>query len=696
MGIDNIDNFQPGQTILSADDLNAIKDFLKLVKRGISGQAPIKVTSSELGGIQISIDERNEEIDFVIDKGENVLEDGVIVPTFAGGTGLDSDGNILGEDPTTDYVGSRWTFINQGGVDDGGNEDTFTSVLDTSKPFIATVSETVTSGDYVGAKTGESLLQKDFPGFKVLADTSGLTGGTTALLVRRPVDGMLAKAQASIATDASGNVKLSETDGTTHGGNFSAFNIGSAVVSGDLIQLGEDAIGSVFFKPPGAIFCDCAEKDGSTDTYNQLSDYCDIINLHRTLPFSNELTFRVVTEDEAVQFVLEIDDEASFSTPIETTAPFFWDSNPKSINMVTLTGTMDAIKSGTHGAITVELVQTANPGSQVSKLGGVQRISLYMETLGTGFQLHIVDDGGGFRHIDFYKPDGTTLLWHTATYNSTGDKTVIDDGGQVVTGTITVDAVGSPSTAGRWDWIKVGDTNSEFVGFFINDLFQKTRERVWLRKLSNTDFQVEIYSGGCKIGQTALSKTTGAKTVSALTPSGWTCPALSGTITVDRWFHVDQQILISCPNGECCGTNNCSGGQPTELGCITVDWVNTSPSGSGRFCVDGHVELTDPRKCGDGSSAGSWDPASFSVTDPDTGFTYDFAGLAEATCCGNTITWTLDDKNGTDTVIEIVDDVGPIPTDFVISTVTYTVSIVKEVDCACVNTFPFNGGGGGP
>jgi len=698
MTVDNIDRFREGQDELSSSDFNLLVEFARAIKRGVVGIAPIKVNFSEGFGFSISLESQDERTDFSLVETDTLSETGIIVPTFAGETGLDADNNVLGEEPKVTYAGSRWTFINQGGTADGNAfGDTITSAIDTSKPFIATVSATVTSGDFVGVKQFESILQKDFPGFKVLADTSGLTGGTTALLVRRPVDGMLAKAQATIAKDASGNVKLSETDGTTHGGNFSAFNIGSAVSSGDLIQLGEDATGSVFFKPPGAdVACDCAEIDGTTDTNKQLSDYCDIVNLEKVLPFSGNLTFRVVTEAEIVQFVLEIDDEASFTTPIETTAPFFWKSTAQSVTMVTLTGSITALKSGTHNAITIELVQTANPGSQVSKLGGVQKISEYMEDL-TGFQLHIVDDTGGFRHIDFFKPDGTTLLWHTATYNTTGDKTVIDDFGVGVTGTITVDVVGSPSTAGRWDWIKLGDSNSEFVGFTVDDLFQKTREKVWLRKLSNTDFQVEIYSGGCKIGQTTLSKTTGAKTITALTPSGWTCPALSGTITVDRWFHSDLSIIIECPNGECCGTNNCSGGEPSGRGCIEVCWVNNITSETGEFCVDGQVELDDPRVCsGPPAFDGPYAPALFSITDPDTGKLYELTSAADSgpgTCCDETITWKFFDANGNDEVIAELPFVDPIPSDFTIGDISYTVRIFEDIDCNCVGptAFPLSG-----
>ncbi len=452
--------------------------------------------------------------------------------------------------------------------------------------------------------------------------------------------------------------------------------------------------------------CDCVEIDGITDTYNQLSDYCDIVNLEKVLPFSGNLTFRVVHEEETVQFILEIDDEASFDTPIETTAPFTWKSTSQNVNMVTLAGAITALKSGTHDAISIELVQTVNPGNQISGLGGVQKISEYMEDQ-VDFELHIVDDGGGFRHIEFFDFGTTTLLWHTATYNTPGDKVVIDDGGVGVTGTITVDIVGSPSSDGRWDWLKLDDTNTEFVGFAIDDLFTKTREKVWLRKLSNTDFKVEIYSGGCLIGQTAFSKTTGARTITALTPSGWTCPPLSGTITVDRWFHSDLSIIIECPNGECCGTDNCSGGEPSGRGCIEVCWVNNATSETGEFCVDGQVLLDDPRLCfGNPAFDGPWGPASFSITDPDTGKLYELtsaAGEGPGKCCDDEITWIFSDDFGSDEVIATVDLINPIPSTFTPEDqfqtpgdITYTIRIIENVNCSCQSTFPFNGGGGGP
>jgi len=506
----------------------------------------------------------------------------------------------------------------------------------------------------------------------------------------------LFQAQADILSGAAGPIREVTRVGTVItalAGNdvdYDALNIGSDVLNGDPVMGGVTADGLAFFsKGSQETPCDCAEKNGTTDTYKQLSDYCDIVNLHKVLPFSNELNFRVITEDEAVQFILEIDDEASFSTPIETTAPFHWDSSSQSVDMVTLTGSIAALKSGTHDPITIELKETADPGSQWRGLGGVQKISEYGELGPTGFQIHIIDDTGGFRHLEAYAPDGTTLLFHTGTYNSTGDQAVIDDLGAGVTGTITIDAVGSPTTGGRWDWEKLGDTNSEFVGILIDDLFQKTREKVWLRKLSNTDFRVEIYSGGCKIGQTAFSKLTGAQTVSPLTPSGWTCPALSGTITIDRLFHADNEILISCPNGECCGTDNCSGGSPAGSGCITVAWDDGVDTGT--FCFPGVFELDDPGKCEDGSESGSWSPISAAgVTDPDTSVLYALSSSAvRTTPCDDTITWQFNVDAASDVIIKVVNTAGDNIGIFTIAGTTYDVSYSAEgVDCTCVSAFP--------
>lgn len=56
--------------------------------------------------------------------------------------------------------------------------------------------------------------------------------------------------------------------------------------------------------------------------------------------------------------------------------------------------------------------------------------------------INIVDDGGGFFHVDIYSDAARTqLVGHTATYNSTGSQAVIADNASGLGGTITVDAV---------------------------------------------------------------------------------------------------------------------------------------------------------------------------------------------------------------------------------------------------------------
>jgi hypothetical protein len=247
MGVDEVPPFFPGQSKIDHKDLEAIRLFLTSIRRGTAGVSPIKVDFSEASGFSISIDKESDHLNFTLEAADNLGVDGVIVPTFAGGNGLDSDSNILAEDPPQTYTGAYWTFINQGAAKDGTNKS-IVSALDTSKPFVAEVSEAVVSGDWVGVKSATTLLTKDLPGFKVLADMSSIYGDFHALVVRRPLDGMLGKASAAIATDAAGNVKLSLVSGTTQGGDFSATNKGSAVAIGDFVQLGEDADGAAFFK----------------------------------------------------------------------------------------------------------------------------------------------------------------------------------------------------------------------------------------------------------------------------------------------------------------------------------------------------------------------------------------------------------------------------------------------------------------
>ncbi len=274
--VDDINPFVKGQKQLDHKDLEAFRLFMTSIRRGTSGVAPIKVSFSETLGFSVSIDKESDHLDFTLEVADVLGENGVIVPTFAGGTGLDPDGNnnILGEDAPQTYTGAYWTFINQGASKDGTNKS-ITSAMDTSKPFVSKVSNAVVSGDWVGVSSGVSLLTKDLPGFKVLADMSEIYGDFHALIVRRPVDGMLAKASVAITEGNSGNVKLSETSGTTQGGNFSATNKGSDVAIGDFVQLGEDAKGAVFFKPTkGGGTCGPGDCPDSCDDFDNCFEVC--------------------------------------------------------------------------------------------------------------------------------------------------------------------------------------------------------------------------------------------------------------------------------------------------------------------------------------------------------------------------------------------------------------------------------------
>lgn len=62
-----------------------------------------------------------------------------------------------------------------------------------------------------------------------------------------------------------------------------------------------------------------------------------------------------------------------------------------------------------------------------------------------------IDDTGGYYHLDVYSHgDATGLIAHTASYNSTGSKALIADNASGVTGTVTVDVVGTGTAIMRY------------------------------------------------------------------------------------------------------------------------------------------------------------------------------------------------------------------------------------------------------
>lgn len=91
-----------------------------------------------------------------------------------------------------------------------------------------------------------------------------------------------------------------------------------------------------------------------------------------------------------------------------------------------------------------EFVLTNDPDGQLSGFDTITGIVVGTNTDVLGkMYLDVVDDGGGFFHLDFYS-DGarTVLVAHTATYNSTGSQAVLPDSGSGLGGTLTINALG--------------------------------------------------------------------------------------------------------------------------------------------------------------------------------------------------------------------------------------------------------------
>lgn len=98
----------------------------------------------------------------------------------------------------------------------------------------------------------------------------------------------------------------------------------------------------------------------------------------------------------------------------------------------------------THSATIVETGDSSN------QLSGYENITGVLDTnTGAGKKLWIsvVDDTGGYFHVELFKDAARTLLvGHTATYNATGSQALTADNASGIGGTITVDAVGPAST----------------------------------------------------------------------------------------------------------------------------------------------------------------------------------------------------------------------------------------------------------
>ncbi len=63
----------------------------------------------------------------------------------------------------------------------------------------------------------------------------------------------------------------------------------------------------------------------------------------------------------------------------------------------------------------------------------------------------LIDDTGGYYHVDVYShSDATGLIAHTASYNATGIKALVADNASGVTGTVTIDTLGTGTAIMRY------------------------------------------------------------------------------------------------------------------------------------------------------------------------------------------------------------------------------------------------------
>lgn len=93
---------------------------------------------------------------------------------------------------------------------------------------------------------------------------------------------------------------------------------------------------------------------------------------------------------------------------------------------------------------TVTTITEANDGdNQLSGYDGITGLSWAVNTDADGkIYLEIVDDGGGYYHVDLYMDGAKSLLvGHTGTYSGAGSQAITADNSSGLGGTITVDAV---------------------------------------------------------------------------------------------------------------------------------------------------------------------------------------------------------------------------------------------------------------
>jgi len=181
--------------------------------------------------------------------------------------------------------------------------------------------------------------------------------------------------------------------------------------------------------------------------------------------------------------------------------------------------------------------------------------------------LNIVDDTGGFFHVDIYRfsnKSASTQVAHTATYNSTGSKTLLEDNSSGIGGTIEVDAVNDANSniemlfTINTDWERflrleeTGDGSNQLTFVLASltglDAINVDSNFEWHVEIVDDTggfFHVDIYNNSAKtagdlVAHTATYNSTGAKTLLEDNDSD-----VGGSVTVDAVTGADTSITVS-------------------------------------------------------------------------------------------------------------------------------------------------------
>jgi hypothetical protein len=101
---------------------------------------------------------------------------------------------------------------------------------------------------------------------------------------------------------------------------------------------------------------------------------------------------------------------------------------------------------GINVSVLPAYVEAGDGGNQLSGYDLIRGIKSDNVDASGILYVEIVDDGGGFRHVDLYNDAAKgagDLVGHTGTYNAPGTEAITEDNSSGVYGLITVDAVGA-------------------------------------------------------------------------------------------------------------------------------------------------------------------------------------------------------------------------------------------------------------